>query len=172
MLGLKWSAVDFVSKQIHIQHKVLDEDGEPEGYDVMKTKSSYRTLSLLPQIEEELLREKARQEELRSVMKNAYSKEYEDYICVDALGMLFRPSYVSSHFEVLLKRNGLRKIRFHDLRHSVASLLLANKVPMKIIQDWLGHSDMSTTANIYSHIASASKLESAAAIGKALSSDD
>ena len=172
VLGLKWSAVDFVSKQIHIRHKVLDEDGEPEGYDVMKTKSSYRTLPLLPQIEEELLREKARQEELRSVMKNAYSKEYEDYICVDALGMLFRPSYVSSHFEVLLKRNGLRKIRFHDLRHSVASLLLANKVPMKMIQDWLGHSDMSTTANIYSHIDSASKLESAAAIGKALSSND
>ena len=105
-------------------------------------------------------------------MKNAYHKEYEEYICVDALGMLFRPSYVSSHFEVILKRNGLRKIRFHDLRHSVASLLLSNKVPMKMIQDWLGHSDMATTANIYSHIDSTSKLESAATIGRALGGDD
>ena len=172
VLGLKWSAIDFTSKQVHVRHKVLDEDGEPEGYDVMKTKSSYRTLPLLPQIEEELLREKARQEELKSVMKNAYSREYEEYICVDALGMLFRPAYVSSHFDVLLKRNGLRKIRFHDLRHSVASLLLSNKVPMKMIQDWLGHSDMGTTANIYSHIDSASKMESAETIGKALGGND
>ena len=172
VLGLKWSAIDFVSKQVHVRHKVLDEDGGPEGYDVMKTKSSYRTLPLLPQIEEELLREKKRQEEMRAIMKNAYRKEYEEYICVDALGMLFRPSYVSSHFEVILKRNGLRKIRFHDLRHSVASLLLSNKVPMKMIQDWLGHSDMATTANIYSHIDSTSKLESAATIGRALGGDD
>ena len=172
VLGLKWSAIDFTSKQVHVRHKVLDEDGEPEGYDVMKTKSSYRTLPLLPQIEEELLREKARQEELKSVMKNAYSREYEEYICVDALGMLFRPAYVSSHFDVLLKRNGLRKIRFHDLRHSVASLLLSNKIPMKMIQDWLGHSDMGTTANIYSHIDSASKMESAETIGKALGGKD
>ena len=47
------------------------------------------------------------------------------------------------------KRTGLRPIRFHDLRHSCSSLLLANGVPMKQIQEWLGHSDFSTTANIY-----------------------
>ncbi|MBO5277522.1 MAG: tyrosine-type recombinase/integrase, partial [Clostridia bacterium] len=54
------------------------------------------------------------------------------------------------------------------LRHSCASLLLANKVPMKMIQDWLGHSDMSTTANIYSHVDHTSKLESAKVIGNLL----
>lgn len=65
--------------------------------------------------------------------------------CVDAIGNLISPRYVSEHFKVLLRHNNLRKIRFHDLRHSCASLLLANEVPMKMIQDWLGHSDMGTT---------------------------
>ena len=66
----------------------------------------------------------------------------------------------SSVFRIL-KKHGLRKIRFHDLRHSCASLLLANNVPMKQIQEWLGHSDISTTANIYSHLDFNSKISSA-----------
>ena len=71
---------------------------------------------------------------------------------------------------MILKKHDLRKIRFHDLRHSCASLLLANKIPMKMIQDWLGHSDMGTTSNIYSHLDANSKLDSAKAIGIALAS--
>ena len=68
----------------------------------------------------------------------------------------------------LLKEHGLRKIRFHDLRHSCASLLLKQGVPMKQIQEWLGHSDISTTANIYAHLDSQSKQLSAATMEKAL----
>ena len=119
-------------------------------------------------MEEELLRERERQEEMKQVMRRAYNREYEEYICVDAVGNLIRPNYVTDHFQVILKQNGLRRIRFHDLRHSTASLLLSRGVPMKMIQDWLGHSDMGTTANIYSHIDSESKKASAAAIGDAL----
>lgn len=78
--------------------------------------------------------------------------------------------YVSEHFALLLKKNGLRHIRFHELRRYCASLLLAKKVPMKMIQEWLGHSDISTTSNIYSHLDAESKLESADIIGAALSS--
>ena len=63
----------------------------------------------------------------------------------------------------------MRKIRFHDLRHSCASLMLANKVPLKMIQDWLGHSDIQTTANIYSHLDAESKQESAEIIVQVLS---
>ena len=58
----------------------------------------------------------------------------------------------------------MRVIRLHDLRHSCASLLLANGVPMKQIQEWLGHSDFSTTANIYAHLDYHSKLSSAEAM--------
>lgn len=173
VLGLKWSAVDFTAKTISIRHKVLEEETKSgivlKGYDVMKTKSSHRTLPLIPQIEEELLIEREKQAELQRVMRSAYSKQHAEYICVDALGHLITPQYVSNHFQVILKANGLRKIRFHDLRHSCASLLLANNIPMKMIQDWLGHSDMATTADIYSHIDSASKLTSANTIEEVLS---
>ena len=59
--------------------------------------------------------------------------------------------------------------RFHELRHSCASLLLANGVPMKQIQEWLGHSDFSTTANVYAHLDYNSKLSSADAMVNGLS---
>lgn len=71
-------------------------------------------------------------------------------------------------FAKLLADHGLRKIRFHDLRHSCASLLLKQGVPMKQIQEWLGHSDISTTANIYAHLDSQSKQLSAATMEHAL----
>ena len=77
------------------------------------------------------------------------------------MGNLILPNAVSESFGKLLKAHGLRHIRFHDLRHSCASLLLKQGVPMKQIQEWLGHSDISTTANIYSHLDYKSKLTSA-----------
>ena len=168
VLGLKWSAIDFTGKTICIRHKVVEEDVGPVGYDVMKTKSSYRTLPLLPFIEDELLKEKAKQKEMKQVMRRDYNTDYEEYVNVDALGRLYKPNFVTNHFDVVLNRNGMRHIRFHELRHSCASLLLAKHIPMKMIQDWLGHSDIQTTANIYSHLDAQSKQESAAAIGEAL----
>lgn len=168
VLGLKWSAVDFAEKKIHIWHKVLDEKDGPHGYDVMKTKSSQRSLALIPVVEKMLLAERERQAEMKRAFGKGYCRDYEDYVCVDALGKLYRPNYVSDHFAVILKQNGLRHIRFHDLRHSCASLLLSLGRPMKEIQDWLGHSDMNTTANIYSHLDSHSKIACATAIGEAL----
>ena len=80
------------------------------------------------------------------------------------MGTLISPNYISAAFPKLLDKNGLRKIRFHDLRHSCASLLLENNVPMKQIQEWLGHSDFSTTANIYAHLDYSSKVASADAM--------
>ena len=67
------------------------------------------------------------------------------------MGKLFRPEYVTDHFRLLLKNNGLRHIRFHDLRHSCATLLLRNGVPLPEIQKWLGHSNIITTQR-YSHL--------------------
>ena len=173
VLGIKWSAIDFVEKTIGISHKIIEDknaNGEKVlvGLDVMKTKSSYRTLPLIPYIEQILLKEKKKREEMMSVLRSGYNKKYLDYVCVDALGNLISPQYLTTHFPVILRRLGLKRIRFHDLRHSCASLMLSNGVPMKMIQDWLGHSSMSTTANIYSHVDSASKLASAQVIGNVL----
>ena len=80
------------------------------------------------------------------------------------MGTLISPHYLTSSFPKLLEKNNLRHIRFHDLRHSCASLLLANDVPLKQIQEWLGHSDIGTTANIYSHLDYKSKITSAQAM--------
>lgn len=76
------------------------------------------------------------------------------------MGELVRPDYLTRHFPLLLKKHGLRKIRFHNLRR----LLYANGVSQKEIQEWLGHSDISTTSNIYTHLDFTSKIASANAI--------
>jgi len=83
---------------------------------------------------------------------------------VDELGERIKPGYVTQNFALTLKKHGLKKNRFHDLRHSCASLLYANGVSLKEIQEWLGHSDISTTSNIYTHLDYSSKVSSANAI--------
>jgi integrase len=100
----------------------------------------------------------------RKVCGRSYCKDYLDYICVNPLGERIKCSYLTSGFPNFLEQHGMRRIRFHDLRHSCASLLLANGVPMKQIQEWLGHSDFSTTANVYAHLDYHSKITSAEAI--------
>ena len=161
VLGLKWDAFDFESKTITIKHTVIVAklDGERQliAKDRTKNKSSYRTLPLLDEIAEKLLEAKERQENFKRAFGKSYIKEDKDYVFVNPQGKLIRPDYISEHFKILLKNNGLRHIRFHDLRHSCASLLLAKGIPMKAIQEWLGHSNFSTTANIYAHLDSNSK---------------
>ena len=162
VLGLKWDAIDFVENKIYIRHKIIENKNDGyklEGLDVMKNKSSYRSLPLIAAVRDALIEEKKKQESLQRLLRGAYNSKYTDYICVDAAGNLLKPQYVTEHFKIILTKNNLKIIRFHDLRHSCASMLLANKVPMKYIQEWLGHSDMSTTANIYSHVDYVSKIE-------------
>ena len=165
VIGLKWNAIDFDRNTITIRHTVTESktDGKRVliASDRAKTKSSLRTLPLVDGFKEKLLALREQQKENARVCGNSYCQDYRDYIFVDQLGNLFTPNIVSQNFSAILKKHGLRKIRFHDLRHSCASLLLANNVPMKQIQEWLGHSDISTTANIYSHLDFSSKISSA-----------
>ena len=72
--------------------------------------------------------------------------------------------YASQHFGLVLGKNDLPKIRFHDLRHSCVSLLLANRVSLKEIQEWLGHSTFSTTADLYAHLDESAKSGTANAM--------
>ena len=167
-IGLKWDAIDFDQNTITIRHTVTscDLDGKRilVAADTTKTKSSMRTLPLVPFMRERLLALKDEQEDNRRLCGRSYIKDYIGYVCVNEIGDLIKPHYVTESFPKLLKANGLRHIRYHDLRHSCASLLLANGVPMKQIQEWLGHSDFSTTANIYAHLDYSSKLTSADAM--------
>ena len=93
----------------------------------------------------------------RKLCGRSYCKDYLDYICVNEMGERFSPNNLYQGFKRILRENKLRGIRFHNLRHSCASLLLANRIPMKMIQEWLGHSDFATTANLYAHLEYESK---------------
>lgn len=165
VLGLKWNAIDFENKLISVQHKVLETkiDGKREIYlsDKLKNQTSNRTLPLLLQAEQLLLDKKNEIEKNKILLGKNYDNRYLDYVCVDNLGRLILPNRLTKNFIKILRRNNLRKIRFHDLRHSCASIMLSNGVPMKQIQEWLGHADFSTTANIYSHLDYSTKLNSA-----------
>ena len=99
--------------------------------------------------------------------KKCYNSEAND-----RMGERFNPSVFSTQLRKLLEKNDLHHIRFHDLRHSCASLLLANNVSMKQIQEWLGHSGFSTTANIYAHMDPRAKIGSAEAMVRGLGLDD
>lgn len=124
----------------------------------MKNASSKRTIPLIPEIKEALLELKDKQERNKSYFKNGYNQEFLEYVWVDDIGKLVNPNTVTSHFKTFLEQNGLPHIRFHELRHSCASLLIACGVSLKEIQEWLGHSAISTTADIYSHLNFSSKL--------------
>ena len=168
VLGLKWDAIDFQQNTITIKHTLtsckIDGKKVEVATDTTKTKSSRRTLPLIPQFREMLLQRWEMQEEYKRVCGSCYNTKYLGYICVDEMGNIITPSYLTESFPKLLARNGMRHIRFHDLRHTCASMLLKNGVPMKQIQEWLGHSDFSTTANIYAHLDYNSKLNSAEAM--------
>ena len=168
IVGLKWDAIDFENKKISIQHTVVTAKVNGTvteiARDKTKTKSSCRTLPLIPACEQMLNKMKKEQEQNRKVCGKSYCTDYLDYIYVDPMGKRIRPDFLSQHFPDFLVAHQMKRIRFHDLRHSCASLLYANGVSLKEIQEWLGHSDISTTSNIYTHLDFSSKVSSANAI--------
>lgn len=159
IMGLRWQSIDFDGNTITISHTVVQVniDGKSTviAKDRAKSKKSYRTLPLVPQYRELLLRMREHQDACRELCGNCYFES--DYIYVNDLGQPFKPNYVTQHFKLFLRNNGLREITFHELRHTCASLLLKSGVSMKDIQEWLGHSSYSTTANIYAHLDSTAK---------------
>ena len=172
VLGLRWEAIDFAAKTLTIRHIVttvrIDGKSKLVEADRAKTKSSMRTLPLVASFAQRLRALKEQQAYNEKLCGNCYNQKYKGYLFVDKMGNLILPNAVTDGFAKLLADHGLRKIRFHDLRHSCASLLLKQGVPMKQIQAWLGHSDISTTANIYAHLDSQSKQLSAATMEQAL----
>ena len=168
VLGLKWDAIDFERGTISVIRTVttITVDGKQTEIEQQsaKTKSSLRTLPLIGSFREYFLQVKEAQELNEQICGNCYNHEYDGFVFVDELGERMRANYLTSAFPKFLESHGLRRMRFHDLRHSCASLLLANGVPLKHIQEWLGHSDFTTTANIYAHLDYKSKITSAQAM--------
>lgn len=160
--GLRWESVDFERNTITLEHAVVQCEVNGKRTivkkDKMKNQSSMRTLPLLPMVKEILLKVKSEQESNIERYGSYYSREYLGYVCVDDVGKIVRPDTLTTHFRTFLLRNNLPLIRLHELRHSCASILIACGVNMKAVQEWLGHSTFSTTADIYSHLNYSSKL--------------
>lgn len=153
-LGLRWSAINFQLGTITISTTVVRENHDGKTKTIVrenttKTDTSMRTLPLCDYTMNEFKRLKAEQERNRKRCGDCYNTEYLDFVCVNAMGDIIKPDYVSQTFAKLLKKYSLRHIRYHDLRHSCASILNALNYSMKDIQTWLGHSDYRFTANTY-----------------------
>ena len=118
--------------------------------DKTKNASSRRTFPLTPETLEIFRAAKCQEEQNRI----AFGREYQEnrYVFKWPDGHTYSPDYVSHRFNDLLKKHNLPHIRFHELRHSCASMLIAMGWTLKDVQEWLGHSDIQMTANIYSHL--------------------
>ena len=165
VLGLRWKAIDFNENKITINHTVTETriDGQTVivASDRTKTKSSYRTFPMSESVREKLLAWREVQKQNRKICGNCYNMNDIDYVFTDEMGNRFKPRYIEDAFPKILERNGLRKIRFHDLRHTCASLMHKMGLSPKEVQDYLGHSTVSVTLNIYTHLDWSSKENAA-----------
>jgi len=147
VLGLRWSNINLKDKVIRICEKRVEYSDRGKTVvkqsNKMKTEYSDRILPIPEAVCEVLEAE----------------SDKGGHIIKDAKGKPLAPQYLTKKFADLLKRCGLRKIRFHDLRHTCASLLLQSGVDMKTVQIILGHGNYSTTADIYSHVDLTGKKE-------------
>ncbi len=168
LCGMKWESIDFDKSTLTLNSSVIQTSVNGKSLlikkNIMKNAASKRTMPLIPEIKEALLKLKEQQERNKAYFKNGYNQEFLEYVWVDDIGKLVNPNTVTDHFKSFLARNGLPHIRFHELRHSCASLLIACGVSLKEIQEWLGHSAISTTADIYSHLNYSSKLNVASTL--------
>ncbi len=159
ILGLKWSAVNFTDNTISVNHTAVANVSGVLYDDTTKTKASMRTLPLTESMKSYLLKLKTHQEKMAELLGNGYHKS--EYICCYDDGREILPYYVTHKFSKILEKSDLPKIRFHDLRHSAASLLINSGFNLKEVQEWLGHSDVATTGNIYSHLQYSAKIDMA-----------
>ena len=148
--GLRWEAIDFDAGTIHICHTAVMNKGKVVYSDSTKTDSSNRVLPLTNNMRTYLQKVQYQQAENKKLFGDAYIDS--GYVCVHPNGAPIRPDYVTPHFQRRLKEIGLPVIRFHDLRHSAVYALRKGGCDAKDIQAWLGHSDITTTLNVYGHV--------------------
>lgn len=166
VLGLRWTDINFNDNTIIVQNTVVSIAGKSLEKETTKTKSSCRTLPLDSTMKKYLKELKLQQLQNRMFYGNVYIEN--DFVCKWENGEPFKPDYVTHTFKRILEENKFPIIRFHDLRHSSASMLLKLGFTLKEIQEWLGHSDISTTSNCYSHLQYEAKISMANKIGKKL----
>ena len=154
LLGLQWDSINFQQRTMTIKHTVCKVTKIVEK-DKTKNASSFRIFPLTEEAMDIFFTVKKDEAHNR----NIYGSEYieNNYIFKWPDGRPYSPDYASHRFRALLKKHNLPHIRFHELRHSCASILISMGFSLKDIQEWLGHSDIKMTANIYAHLDMARK---------------
>ena len=153
LLGLKWDDIDLDQGVIHVRRQVYRIDGEVREVP-LKTKHSYRSISISKDAVE-LLRE----------MK---TRRVSEYVFPSPTGGPISPDSVLHMLHRVLKRAGLPSMRFHDLRHSFATLALQNGVDIKTVSGMLGHFSAGFTLDTYAHVTTAAQKEAANTMGSVL----
>lgn len=141
--GLRWIDIDFSTGTMHIQHTITQNGTVLLDDDHTKTRKSNRTLSLIGQTIPYL--KHLRAEQMKSGILTDKVVAWPD-------GRALRPDGITRMFNTLLKNNGIEKARFHDLRHTAATVLANSGVPPKQLQSFLGHDDIEITLGVYVHI--------------------
>lgn len=158
--GLRWRDVDFGRRQLYIRHTAIVNNGKVMYVEDTKNKKSKRILPLSDTMCSYLAEVRAKQEENKLLFGSQYFASELDLVCVKPDGTPINPDFVTHHFQRKLKSNELKVIRFHDLRHAAVGILQDEDEDMKDISDFLGHSEIGTTANIYArHKAKRSTVE-------------
>lgn len=167
LLGLKWPDINFTDKTATIKRSLIQIGGKVVLQESVKTKKSKRIVSLTDDCVAELKRLKARQaEDKLSAGVDKYPKD--DYVFCWQDGRPLRPDYVYRNLKKLLTENGFPASRFHDLRHSFATIMLEQGVDLETVSTMLGHNSISITGDIYSHVRQEIQATAAEKINNAL----
>ncbi len=166
LLALKWRDVDLDGGRLSVVASLNWAHRAPVTTEP-KTKRSRRQIALAPQVVTSLREHRHRQRLLRVAAGPAWQEEF-DAVFSDALGFPLHPAALLNRFKRLLTQAGVPPIRFHDLRHTCATLLLAQGVNPKIVSEMLGHSSVAITMDVYSHVLPHMQEEAARAVSRAL----
>ena len=150
LIGLKWADLDWTGRKIHIQRQVQRIKKQGLVFSSPKTAKSRRVVAIGAATIEKL-REQLERQQLERMFASTKWVE-NDLIFANRIGKPMEPANVLKLFKELLVKANLPDIRFHDLRHTAATLMLLQEVHPKIVQERLGHSDISLTLNTYSHV--------------------
>jgi integrase len=155
ILGLKWSDIDFDTRRLQVNRTLKEQRTSTRtGKGVIelvtddpKTRSSARTLPIVPTVIEALERQMMRQSIAR--MQNPDLWQEQEWVFTTKTGTAIYPSNMSYRYKQFIKRNKLRHIRIHDLRHTSAVLALTSGMPLEAVSQGLGHSRLDITKDVY-----------------------
>ena len=164
VLGLKWEHIDFENAILHIDN-TRTQAGTATIEKQPKTERSIRQLHISPELIHLLNEQKNKQARL-----NRHSKTPQEYVVTMENGKPFKPNYLSESFHKHLVKHGFKLIRFHDLRHSFASIANNAGTSLRDISEAMGHSNISTTSDIYTHEFSQTKTKAVNAVALSIES--